>query len=391
MFWHITRIVNPDISNNSFSQEKKFHPWHLIFLSILLAAFMLTTCSCDFLETPPKYAPPFELEKKGRNFGSIKISPNGEDWIFTEYKFTGKNNDKSEAYILKLNIPTRKLYRYDLPAGYDYAFANFSPRGNWIVAIRYPSHDNTYAKFQKTLENGEIVMMRTDGSDFQVLSAPKGRYVGPAMSPSETKIAYWLGKTPRPEGSKTILMNFDVYEYDLTTKQSSMFSGPFEYFGVSDLQYIDEDTLLLNADYPLVASDDPFAYAKKYNNSEVYIINRGQNKLPDPAFSNIENASNASLGKNNNYYMYGQDPKKGASFVRVSAANEIEFWTMPIMQPRGIVADPNGRYMAFQYIVGELGSKKRAMGALVLDSGEWIQVRIPPFDSAISIPVKSVQ
>jgi hypothetical protein len=391
MFWRIKRIADHSVSGNRFSQEKAFHPWQSFFLSILLTAFMLTLCSCDFLETPPKYAPPFELEKNGRNFGSIKISPNGEDWIFTEYKFTGKNKDQSEAHILILNIPTRKLYRYDLPAGYDYAFPIFSPKGNWILAIRYPSHDSSYAKFQKTLEHGEIVMMRPDGSDFQVLSAPKGRYVDPAMSPSETKIAYWSGATPRPEGSKTILANFNVYEYDLTTKQSSMFSGPFNYFGVGRLQYIDEDTLLLNADYPLVAPDDPFAYSKKYNNSQVYITKRGEKKLPAPAFSNIEHSMWASLDKNNNYYMYGQDPKKGASFTRVSAANEIKFWTMPIMQPRSVIADPNGRYMAFQYTIGELRSKERAMGMLVLDSGEWFQVIIPPFDSAISIPVKPVQ
>jgi hypothetical protein len=81
----------------------------------------------------------------------------------------------------------------------------------------------------------------------------------------------------------------------------------------------------------------------------------------------------------------------GASFVRGSATSEIESWKMLIMQLIGIVADPNGRYMAFPYVAGELHSKKRAIGMLVLDSGEWLQVRIPPFDSAISIPVKDVQ
>jgi len=65
MFWHVTKIVNHSYSDKSFSQVKNFHPWQLIFLGILLAAFMLATCSCDFLETPPKYAPQFELEKKG--------------------------------------------------------------------------------------------------------------------------------------------------------------------------------------------------------------------------------------------------------------------------------------------------------------------------------------
>lgn len=375
MFWHIKKTINHSISDNSFSQEKIFHPWRLIFLSILLGTFILTACSCASNET--------SSEKSGRNFGRIQIHPNGEDWIFTEYKFTGKNNDQSEGHILKFNIHTNKLHRYLLPAGYDYAFPNFSPKGNWILAIRYPSHDNTYAKFQKTLEHGEIIMMRTDGSDFQVLSAPKGRLTGPAMSPSETKIAYWLGATPRPEGSKTILADFDVYEYDLTTKQSYLFSGPFECFGAGRLQYIDEDTLLLNADYPRVAPGGPRVDKAKFNYSEVYIIKRGEKKLPDSAFSNIENSKYASIDKNNNYYMYGQLP--GASFVRVSAANEIEFWKMPstnpIMQLRDIVADPNGRYMAFQYLAGGLHSKGRAVGMLVLNSGEWLQVIIPPFDS----------
>ncbi|MBU2613775.1 hypothetical protein KJ925_04985, partial [Patescibacteria group bacterium] len=165
----------------------------------------------------------------------------------------------------------------------------------------------------------------------------------------------------------------------------------FEYFGVSDIQYIDEDTLLLNAEYPRVVPGGPRVDAKKYNYSQVYIIKRGEKNLPAPYFANIEHSSYASLDKNNNYYMFGVDPQKGSSFVRVSAANEIEFWTKPIMQPRSVIADPNGRYMAFQYIVGELRSKERAMGALVLDSGEWLQVRIPSFDSAISIPVKPVQ
>jgi len=81
----------------------------------------------------------------------------------------------------------------------------------------------------------------------------------------------------------------------------------------------------------------------------------------------------------------------GASFVRGSATNEIESREMLFMQLIGIVADPNGRYMAFTHIAGKLHSKNRAMGMLVLDSGEWFQVSIPPFDSAISIPVKDVQ
>ncbi len=108
---------------------------------------------------------------------------------------------------------------------------------------------------------------------------------------------------------------------------------------------------------------------------------------------NFKNSEYASLDRNNNYYMVGEHQQRGLSFIRVSASNEIEFWTMPFMQVMDVVADPNGRYMAFMHNTGERHSQgvQRAMGMLDLSSGKWIQVRIPSFDSAVSLPVKAVQ
>ena len=287
-------------SDKSFSKKTTFHPWQVFFLIIFLAMFTFANEGCKNAETKPLYAPPFDLEETGRHYDKISINPNGEDWTFSE--FIENNTKQSESYILRFNLRTKHLYRYLTPAGYEYAFPNFSPKGNWIVAIRFPSHDNTYAQFQQSLKNGEIVMMRSDGSDFQVLSAPKGRYASPAMSPSETKIAYWRADTQRPPGSKTIVTNFDVYEYDIITKQSSLFSGPFKYYGVHDLQYIDEDTVLLGAIYPSPPPGTLGIDAKQYNYSEVYINKRGEKNLPDPSFMAFRGSKYASIDKYNNYY-----------------------------------------------------------------------------------------
>jgi hypothetical protein len=122
------------------------------------------------------------------------------------------------------------------------------------------------------------------------------------------------------------------------------------------------------------------------------LTSSGEKTLPDPSFIKFKNAKYASVDKNNNYYFEGEPPQRGSSYIRVSAANEIEFWTMPLMQVMNVVADPNGRYMAFMYNTGDVNSRKlqRAMGMLDLSSGKWTQVRIPSLVSCISIPVKAV-
>jgi hypothetical protein len=130
----------------------------------------------------------FTLAKNGRDFDKVSIHPNSEDWLFIECSH--ELNPAGDCYVLRYSLKTQQLQRYQLPDGYLYSYASFSPQGHYIVASRAPKHDGSEAQIQQSIENAEIVVMRSDGTDFRVLPLAKGRKLAPFMSQDETKIAY---------------------------------------------------------------------------------------------------------------------------------------------------------------------------------------------------------
>lgn len=337
-------------------------------------------------------APQFTLEKNGRDFDKISIHPNSEEWLFTEC--SRELNPEGDCHLLRYNINTKQLQRYLLPDGYLYSYASFSPQGNYIVMSRSPKHDGSEEKIRQSFENGEIVMMRSDGTDFRVLPIPKGRNLAPVMSKVETKIAYWRISSQRLPGGDRGWGDFDVHEYDLKTKREVLFVGPFHWVGGGNPQYLSENELMINSYSPRKNGQNMAnEYQKKYNYSQVYLLKRGAVDFPVPSFADVEHAQNSSADRAGNIYLDGQKmPGVGASFFRKAPSGEITLWRRPHLGAlRNATVAPNGQYIAFIYAAEgtRYSARKSAMGLLDTVDSKWLPVDIPSLQSSMPLVVKT--
>lgn len=335
----------------------------------------------------------FTLAKNGRDFDRVSIHPNSEDWLFTECSHA--LNPAGDCYVLRYSLKTQQLQRYQLPDGYLYSYASFSPQGHYIVISRAPKHDGSEAQIEQSIENAEIVVMRSDGTDFRVLPLAKGSKLAPFMSPDETKIAYWRPGVLRPPGSKTMSADFDVYEYDLKSQSDSLFSGRNQFFGAGNAQYISADEILLSSYGPRKYAQSMSEYQKKYKGSEVYKLKRNNPGLPDPSFTEIEHARNSSADNQGNTYFSGQKlPSPGASFFKKSPTGDITLWQQPLNLTalRYVIAAPDGRYIAFIYASegSRYRDQKSAFGRLDTGTSQWIPIEMPALAASTLLPVRPV-
>jgi len=336
--------------------------------------------------------PPFIIEKNGRDFDRVSIHPNSEEWLFTEC--SRELNPEGDCHILRYHLNTKQLQRYALPDGYLYSYASFSPQGHFIVMSRIPKHDGSEEKIRQSIENAEIVMMRSDGTDFRVLPITKGRKLAPFMSKDETKIAYWRSMVLRPPGSKSRTTDFDVCEYDLKTHGDFLFAGPHHFFGGGNAQYVSEDEILLGSTGPGKYAQSLGEYWKQFNGSEVYKLKRKTVDLPNPSFTEIEHARNPSVDKMGNVYLEVEPPNVGVSFLRVSPSGEIYYWqaqvNIVIRGLRQILVAPNGQYLAFIYVAEGTNyrDRKSAFGMLNTSNSQWIPVAIPALRTSTLLPVR---
>jgi Tol biopolymer transport system component len=347
---------------------------------------------CMNQESAAVDAPQFTLEKYGRDFDRISIHPNSEEWLFTEC--SRELNPEGDCHLLRYNINRKQLQRYILPDGYLYSYASFSPQGNFIVISRSPKHDGSDEKIQQSFENGEIVMMRSDGTDFKVLPIPKGRNLAPVMSKDETKIAYWKISSQRTPGGGRGWGDFDMHEYDLKTKQDTLFAGPFHFVSGGNSQYVSENEIMINSYGPRKYAQSMTDYQKKFNSSEVYILKRGAIDMPSPTFTEVELARQPSTDREGNIYLDGQKmPGVGSALFRMAPSGEITIWRQPYLGdvgPQHPVVSPNGLYIAFIYSADgtRWAEKKRAMGMLDTVSSKWIPVSIPLLQASVQLVVK---
>ncbi|MET3133959.1 hypothetical protein AAKU55_004252 [Oxalobacteraceae bacterium GrIS 1.11] len=333
----------------------------------------------------------FPLEKKGRDFEMFSIHPNGEEWLFTEC--STELNSEGDCYVFNYNIISNKLQRYALPEGYLYGYANFSPKGNYILMSRAPKHDRSEVQITRSVEDSEIVMMRSDGTDFTVLPLKKGSKLAPFMSKDETKIAYWRSGIFREAGSKSISADFDVCEYDLNEKKDHLFAGPYHFFSGGNSQYISEGEILLGSYGPAKYGQSMGEYLKRHNGSEIYIIQRKSADLPTPSLIEVENARNPSIDEVGNIYLTGQKlPKFGSSFFKKSLDGEISLWQEPVNLTalRQVNVAPNGQYMAFIYAADgtNFRDQKSAFGRLNFENSQWVPVSIPALRDSILLSVR---
>jgi len=389
--------------------KKAACPFFLVFflVSIVLLAMAMGTYGCSSQSEQAIVSPsmsqyladiaPIATDpQNGRDFRHLSIHQNGSDLLFIECSH--ELNPAGGCYVLLYNLSTQSLSRYGLPERYFYSSASFSPRGHHVVMSRVPKTDGSEEKSREAYESSEIVLMKTDGTDFKVLQLAKGNKVAPIMSEDETRVAYWRS-TLRPPGSKSFSSKFDIWEVNLKTGQDNLYAGPFQFFTVSGLQYFSQDEMLIGAYGPMKYAQSYYEYRKKYNDSEVYRVQRGALALPEPILTEVNYAANPSVDKERNIYFSGDRP--GSSFFRKSTSGVIEQWKFPPF-PKGIgmgnlramVPAPDGSYMVFVYeYVNTPWNYKPAhqyiMGLLNTGTSEWSRLRIPPLQSSTPIAVKA--
>jgi hypothetical protein len=375
-----------------------FNKWILpILLSVLLMGACMSSAQSGQQAVNQSDTSPFEVDpEKGRDFREISVHPNGQELLFTECVDDPKLDPTGDCAVLRYNLTTKNLQRYALPAGYVYPTASFSPRGNYVLMSRVPKIGVSEENVRQAHENAEIVLMKTDGTDFKVLQLAKGNKVAPIMSPDEMRVAYWRS-TLRPPGSKSFSSKFDVWEVNLNTGQDNLYAGPFSFFERSKLQYLSQDDMLVGAYGPREYAQSMTAYDKKYNNSHVYRIQRGMTTLPEPMLTEVAWASIPSFDTAGNIYFKGQRP--GISLFRRTVQGEIEQWEWPVRYspgewgggPQNLIADPNGSYVAFTYEIKGTYSRdhKRGIGLLITHTSEWRVLNIPPLHLSTPIAVKA--
>ncbi len=333
---------------------------------------------------------------KGRDFRELSVHPGGEELLFVEC--SREMDPAGDCYVLRYHLATKNLQRYALPAGFFYTTASFSPRGNYVLMSRVPKtgRNEEEEKVRQAYGNTEIVLMKTDGTEFKVLPLEKGVKVAPIMSQDEMRVAYWRA-TLRPPGSKSFSSKFDVWEVNLKTGQDNLYAGPFAFFERQRLQYLSQDEMLVGAYGPKEYAQSMTAYDKKYNNSHVYRIQRGMTTLPEPILTEVAWANLPSFDKAGNIYFKGARP--GISLFRKTVQGEIEQWKWPDRYFPGesgggwydLGPAPNGSYIAFVYEFKGTSARdgKRGVGLLMTQTSEWRVLNIPPLQSSTQIAVKT--
>ena len=371
-------------------------------LSIVLIALSMGVCmgSSESQQTM-RNTPELQFETdpmKGRDFREISMHPNGQELLFTECVYDPKLDPAGDCHVLRYQLATKNLQRYALPAGYVYSTASFSSQGNYVLMSRVPKIGLSEEKVRQAYENSEIVLMKTDGTDFKVLPLAKGDKLAPIMSPDEMRVAYWRA-TLRPPGSKSFSSEFDVWEVNLNTGQDSLYAGPFAFFERSRLQYLSQDELLVGAYGSITMlrehAQSMTEYEKKYNNSSVYRIKRGMTMLPEPILTEVAHASFPSVDKTGNLYFNGDRPS--LSLFRKTTQGEIEQWKWPLRYAPGesgggwhdLVPAPDGSYIAFVYEIKGTATRegKRGVGLLMTHTSEWRILNIPSLQSSSQITV----
>jgi hypothetical protein len=340
-------------------------------------------------EQPTSKLPWVRDAAQGRDFRELSIHPNGQDWLFEEC--TAELDPNGDCAVLRYNSKTKRLQRYELPEGYIYLGATFSPTGKYVVMTRVSKAMAKSEGVRDAHEQTEIVLMNADGTGLKVVSLSKGHKVGPIMSPDESRIAYWRAAL-RPPGSKTFSSHFNIWEVNLATGEDRLFAGPFSFFDRSGLQYLSNDMLLVGADGPQEYAQDISSYWKKYNRSSVYRIPRGVTALPPPILTEVEGANQPSSDQAGNLYFEGQRPK--ISLFRKSLEGTIEQWIEPyndIARMYSAVCAPDGSYVTFIYEVKGTRPRdgKRGIGVLDTRTSEWSGLNIPPIQSSQPITVKT--
>lgn len=350
---------------------------HLVFAFVFLSLLTGTAKAYDNSTFPP-----FTLEKSKRGYSWLSIHPDGERWLITEC--TDRiAPPKGNCYLFLYNLKTKAYQRYDMPPGYAYTEASFSPKGDWIVGVRRPQlFGATDKESIDAYGQGEVLMMRVDGSGFRLLTAPRGPIKRPAISPDGKKLAYWQwNRTVSPE-RRFRFVDYDLRELNLETSADRLFAGDYKFLVAHSLQYLTDNELLIGAETPTAGGMTPFKYYSKYGSSQLYLIQRGTTDVPPPAFWKIPAVSVGSADKNLHIYFLADHKETSQSIVEFHSQQELRHWRAPNFGENTIVAlsaSPDGSHLGFIYTASPIGSPDIRLGIGMFDirNERWIPLSLP--------------
>lgn len=329
-----------------------------------------------------------------RDFRDLSIFPNNEELLLVEV-----NEEKLSEHsrVLRYNLKNNTLQYYALPKGYIYSDAKISPSGHYILMKRIKEVEiNDEDKIRENLSNPEIVIMKSDGTDFRVLHLNPGYKHGPILSNDESKIAYWRGELRKPH-SKSLVSQLNIWEFDLNTGTEVLFAGPFDFFEGGPMQYLFGDNEIIFKAYgPRVHAQSMSSYDKLYNDSQVYRVSRSQAKLPERILTEVNYASYPIQEKSGDTIFLGVKPT--ISLFRKSSQGQLKQWLAPknFWGPNGIFAidvSTNGSFIAFVYSLPDehyerFKNKRTGVGILVMETSDWRTLIIPSLESSTPIAVK---
>ncbi len=362
------------------------------FFKYLAAGLSMFTASTAIAYDNSR-SPPFEAAKAGRGFQNISVHPNGDEWLISE--FSNALTTYDIGYLFIYSLKNHSYHRLDLPADYSYLGASFSSTGEQIVFVRQPpskkgGHDdvmNSYAR-------GEIVIMNRDGSDYRVLPMPPNRIVCPKLSPSGKKVAYLVASSDKPPGRGTFMAYYDIWEFDLSSKENKLFAGPLTFYHAKMISYLSESEIIVGGMYPFeTGTAERPDYLGQYQSSQIFRIKRGMRFAPEPSYYDLPYAKYPTVDRPGNIFYETAPSKIGFSLTRKDIHGNTTIWRAPRMNMAAVsqyTVDPGGAYVAFIYGGPPIKSTEgtSALGYFDLKTEKWISVNPPPMSESILIPLK---
>ncbi len=171
------------------------------------------------------------------------------------------------------------------------------------------------------------------------------------------------------------------------------FAGIFKFVEGGQAQYISDDEILLESFGP---SGLFSRYHEIYAGSAIYRMRRGNEVVPIPVvFDGIEHAQMPSMDRAGNLCLWGQTPRYGLTIIRIPVDGRRQAWqevplsSEPWFEPRELVCDSSGRYIASIYRDHPVrfGGGTGGLAMLDIATDTWSTVPLPPPWKAEEIPV----
>jgi hypothetical protein len=321
-----------------------------------------------------------------------RFSPDGKSIIFDRCDSDSPAPDKCRIQVY--NTETGLLGYYLPSPGRVWMMAHYADTGDKLVFVTSPAEGHTVdlSTRRETYLNYQIATMNLDGSNMHVVTKDRGLKIFPAFSHSGNKVIFAQSEKIRDSG-KTVAAYWDLWELDLKTSAVTLFAGKFEFFQMGHSVYFpDDQRVLLNGDVPmskeLVGPSGTLAksyqdYARRYNNSYVFVVKRGQTILDSPLFTDLSWVGQSSMDAQGNMcFTAGGGPKEGTRIRRVGLDGSRQSWAYPPQNSDqstilGTDVSKDGRYLVLALSDGPMLSKNRKIMLLDTVSGTWREVVLP--------------